>query len=42
MSGPRPKKGLGQNFLADKRIASEIIDAIDPKPGEIILEIGPG
>ncbi len=42
MSGPRPKKGLGQNFLADKRIAWEIIDAIDPKPGDKILEIGPG
>lgn len=42
MSGPRPKKGLGQNFLRDKRIAREIIDAIDPKPGDVILEIGPG
>ena len=42
MSGPRPKKGLGQNFLADKRIASEIIDSIDPKSGDKILEIGPG
>jgi 16S rRNA (adenine1518-N6/adenine1519-N6)-dimethyltransferase len=42
MSGPLPKKGLGQNFLADKDIARDIVQAIDPKPDEVILEIGPG
>ena len=42
MSGPLPKKGLGQNFLADKDIARDIVRAIDPKPNEVILEIGPG
>jgi len=42
MSGPLPKKGLGQNFLADKDIARDIVRAIDPKPDEVILEIGPG
>ena len=42
MSGPLPKKGLGQNFLADKGIARDIVQAIDPKPDEVILEIGPG
>jgi 16S rRNA (adenine1518-N6/adenine1519-N6)-dimethyltransferase len=42
MSGPIPKKGLGQNFLADKEVARNIVHAIDPKPDEVILEIGPG
>lgn len=38
----RPKKSLGQHFLTDPLIISDIIDALDPKPGESILEIGPG
>jgi len=42
MSGPPPKKGLGQNFLADKRFARLIAQAIEPDVGEVILEIGPG
>ena len=42
MSGPKPKKGLGQNFLAGKSIAQDIVQAINPQPDEVILEIGPG
>jgi 16S rRNA (adenine1518-N6/adenine1519-N6)-dimethyltransferase len=38
----RPKKGLGQNFLRDDRIARKIVDALDPRPGDVVLEIGPG
>jgi 16S rRNA (adenine1518-N6/adenine1519-N6)-dimethyltransferase len=37
-----PRKSLGQNFLRDDNILRKIVDAIDPKPGETILEIGPG
>ena len=33
---------LGQHFLSDVRILDRIADAIDPKPGDRILEIGPG
>lgn len=37
-----PIKGLGQNFLIDKRILRKIIVAADIKPNETILEVGPG
>lgn len=36
------RKRFGQNFLVDKDIIAEIIMAISPKPGENIVEIGPG
>lgn len=36
------KKRFGQNFLTDQGIASSLIDAINPKTEEIIVEIGPG
>lgn len=37
-----PSKRLGQNFLVDSRIVDRIIQALDPKPDETIIEIGPG
>jgi len=33
---------LGQHFLSDPSILSRIADALDPKPGESVIEIGPG
>lgn len=39
---PAPKKSLGQNFLVDRNIAQKIVGAFDPKPGELVVEIGPG
>lgn len=36
------KKRFGQNFLTDQSIISSLIAAINPKPEEIIIEIGPG
>jgi 16S rRNA (adenine1518-N6/adenine1519-N6)-dimethyltransferase len=33
---------LGQHFLDDPKILGRIADALDPVPGEIVLEIGPG
>jgi 16S rRNA (adenine1518-N6/adenine1519-N6)-dimethyltransferase len=36
------KKHLGQNFLHEKGVIARIVQAIDPKPGDAIVEIGPG
>ncbi len=36
------KKRFGQNFLTDQAIIASLIDAINPQPEEIIVEIGPG
>lgn len=36
------KKRFGQHFLTDQRVIAQIVKAIHPKPGEQILEIGPG
>lgn len=33
---------LGQHFLDDAGILNRIVDALDPVPGETVLEIGPG
>jgi len=33
---------LGQHFLSDPKILGRIVDALDPIPGETVLEIGPG
>ncbi len=38
----RPKKFLGQNFLVDKNIANKIVNSLEIKPGETVIEIGPG
>ncbi len=38
----RPKKSLGQNFLNDDKILSEIVNHGEIKEDDIILEIGPG
>ena len=36
------KKHLGQNFLHDRSVIDKIVQAIDPRPGDAIVEIGPG
>lgn len=36
------KKSLGQHFLSDTGMIEKIVRAIDPKPGERVVEIGPG
>jgi 16S rRNA (adenine1518-N6/adenine1519-N6)-dimethyltransferase len=38
----RPLKRLAQHFLRDPRTVQRIVNALDPKPGETIVEIGPG
>ena len=42
MSKYRPKRRWGQNFLIDNNIIHKIGEAIQPKPDDIILEIGGG
>ena len=42
MKSVRPKKFLGQHFLKDLQIASDIADTVDACPGIPILEVGPG
>jgi len=37
-----PRKRFGQHFLADPAIISAIVDEIDPRPGQKLIEIGPG
>jgi len=37
-----PNKRLGQHFLTDRNILDRIVDALDPAPGDVVLEIGPG
>jgi len=39
---PKPKKRLGQHFLTDRHYLDRIVAEIDPKPGEAVVEIGPG
>jgi 16S rRNA (adenine1518-N6/adenine1519-N6)-dimethyltransferase len=36
------RKRFGQHFLTDAAIIGAIVDAIDPQPGEPVVEIGPG
>lgn len=38
----RPGRGLGQNFLLDGNLLDSIVRDADPRPGETILEVGPG
>ena len=38
----RAKKRLGQNWLVDRRYAERIVDAVDPAPTDLVVEIGPG
>lgn len=36
------RKRFGQNFLVDRSYIDRIVAAIDPKPGDNLVEIGPG
>jgi 16S rRNA (adenine1518-N6/adenine1519-N6)-dimethyltransferase len=38
----RPKKKWGQNFLRNRGAVEKIVAALEPEPGEVLLEIGPG
>jgi 16S rRNA (adenine1518-N6/adenine1519-N6)-dimethyltransferase len=38
----RPRKRFGQNFLHDPAVIGKIVQAINPRPGDRLVEIGPG
>ena len=37
-----PKKSLGQHFLTDRTYIEKIVMAVNPQPGDRLVEIGPG
>lgn len=41
-TGHKARKRFGQNFLIDPGIIHGIVDAVNPRPGESVVEIGPG
>ncbi len=42
MKAHRPRKRFGQHFLRDSDVIDSIVAAINPQPGEHLVEIGPG
>jgi 16S rRNA (adenine1518-N6/adenine1519-N6)-dimethyltransferase len=38
----RPKKKWGQNFLRNRGAVEKIVSAVEPRPDDVVLEIGPG
>lgn len=42
MNEVRAAKSLGQHFLRDEGVIAQMVGAIDPRAGEMLLEIGPG
>jgi 16S rRNA (adenine1518-N6/adenine1519-N6)-dimethyltransferase len=38
----QPRKRFGQHFLVDTAVLDAIVAAIDPRPGQALVEIGPG
>ena len=41
-NGILPESKFGQNFLCDETVIASIIDSAGIKPGDKVLEIGPG
>ena len=37
-----PRKRFGQHFLVDEGVCDAIVCAVDPQPGQALVEIGPG
>ena len=37
-----PKKNLGQHFLHERSVIEKIVLAVNPQPGDALVEIGPG
>ncbi|MEM0458830.1 MAG: 16S rRNA (adenine(1518)-N(6)/adenine(1519)-N(6))-dimethyltransferase RsmA [Thermofilaceae archaeon] len=40
--GIKPRKRLGQHFLVSRRALEAILEAVDPREGEVVYEIGAG
>jgi len=37
-----PNKRLGQHFLTDRNMLQRIVDALEPAPDDVVVEIGAG
>jgi 16S rRNA (adenine1518-N6/adenine1519-N6)-dimethyltransferase len=42
VAGHVARKRFGQNFLVDRSVIARILDVIDPRPEDNLVEIGPG
>jgi 16S rRNA (adenine1518-N6/adenine1519-N6)-dimethyltransferase len=42
MERHRARKRFGQNFLVEAHYVAKIVDAVAPRPGDNVVEIGPG
>lgn len=42
VNGHHARKRFGQNFLVSPGVIRKIIDAVAPRPGDTVVEIGPG
>jgi 16S rRNA (adenine1518-N6/adenine1519-N6)-dimethyltransferase len=42
MAQHQARKRFGQHFLTDQGVIADIVNAIDPQPGQHMVEIGPG
>ena len=40
--GHHPRRRFGQHFLHDAAIVGRMVDAVAPRPGQVLVEIGPG
>ncbi len=40
--GTAARKRFGQHFLVDRAVVDAIVRAVDPRPGDRLIEIGPG
>jgi 16S rRNA (adenine1518-N6/adenine1519-N6)-dimethyltransferase len=40
--GHQPRKRFGQHFLTDPGVIAELVSVINPRPGQHLVEIGPG
>src|SRR5260370_11565519 len=38
----KPKRRWGQHFLRNRGAVDRIVAAVEPQPGEVVIEIGPG
>ncbi|HTT40324.1 MAG TPA: 16S rRNA (adenine(1518)-N(6)/adenine(1519)-N(6))-dimethyltransferase RsmA [Burkholderiales bacterium] len=38
----RPRRRFAQNFLVDRSYVTRIVQALDPRPEDLVVEIGPG
>ncbi len=38
----RAKRSLSQNFLTDPNLRGKLVDALEARPGDTVLEVGPG